>query len=104
MQHPRTPGVAAAGILTVYPEVSMITRVRKWGNSLGIRIPRALAAAARVQEGGEVELAVRAGRLTVRRVGPRAERIDLGTLLRGVTRKNLHREVDFGAPMGRELL
>jgi antitoxin MazE len=83
----------------------MITRVRRWGNSLGVRIPRALATAARVEEGGEVELAVRAGRLTIRRVGPpRTKPVDLRTLLKGVTRKNLHREVDDGAPVGRELL
>jgi len=41
----------------------MRVAVQKWGNSLALRIPRALAAAAGVGQGTEVEVSVQEGRL-----------------------------------------
>jgi hypothetical protein len=42
------------------------TRIQKWGNSLGLRIPRSFAAEAQVEEGATVDLSVENGRLLVR--------------------------------------
>ena len=78
----------------------MRSRVTKWGNSLGLRIPRALAEATGVAEGTEVSLAVVRGSLVVRPEPPR--RIALDVLLRRVTPRNRHGEVDAGGPVGRE--
>ena len=83
----------------------MRTKVRRWGNSLGVRLPREVAQAARVRDGSDVELTVRGGSVVVRPVPvPRDQRFDLARLLRKVTRRNLHREADLGVPVGRELL
>ena len=57
----------------------MRVAVQKWGNSLALRIPRALAAAAGVEQGTEVEVSVRDGRLVaepVVRVPTLAELLD----------------------------
>ena len=78
----------------------MITRIRKWGNSLGLRIPKGVARNARVQEGTTVMLAVSHGRLVVAPLEARAH--ELETLLADVTRKNVHTAVDTGDPVGRE--
>ena len=43
----------------------MLTRIQKWGNSLGLRIPRTLAADAQVAEGAERRVTVENGRLIV---------------------------------------
>lgn len=43
----------------------MRTRVRKWGNSLGVRIPSGLAEDAHLVEGSEVEVSVRDGKLLI---------------------------------------
>jgi len=43
----------------------MRTRVSKWGNSLGVRIPNVVAVDAHLQEGAEVELTVRDGELII---------------------------------------
>ncbi|TMB73269.1 MAG: AbrB/MazE/SpoVT family DNA-binding domain-containing protein, partial [Chloroflexi bacterium] len=80
---------------------SMITRIRKWGNSLGLRIPKAIARNARVQEGTTVMLGVSHGRLVVAPLEARRA-YELETLLAGVTRKNVHTAVDTGDPVGRE--
>lgn len=85
------------GILIVYP---MMTRIQKWGNSLGLRIPKAFAEEARVGAGSEVDLAIERDRLVIRPL--RKSQYQLRVLLRGVTTSNLHAEVDAGRPLGRE--
>jgi antitoxin MazE len=76
------------------------TRIQKWGNSLGLRIPRAIAREAGVEEGSEVDLSIRNGDLVVKPA--RRPRYRLQDLLRRITRGNVHREVDTGRPVGGE--
>jgi len=77
----------------------MQTKVQKWGNSLGVRIPRSLAKEARVQAGSTVDISVEEGSL---RILPARPRYSLRALLRRVTARNLHGEMGTGAPVGRE--
>ncbi|HEY0777128.1 MAG TPA: AbrB/MazE/SpoVT family DNA-binding domain-containing protein [Gemmatirosa sp.] len=74
--------------------------VAKWGNSLGVRIPRALAADARLAEGTAVDLRVENGRLVA---VPVADPVTLGELLAGITPENVHDETFDDAPRGREV-
>lgn len=78
----------------------MITRVQKWGNSLGVRIPRAYADEIRIESGSSVKVAVRGDALVVTPVRRSAYR--LSELLRQVKRSNLHGEVTTGRAVGRE--
>ncbi len=75
-------------------------RVTRWGNSLAVRIPKALAEQSRIEEGSEVELSVVEGALTIR---PRAASYRLDQLLAQVTPENRHDEVDWGRPQGKEV-
>ena len=74
----------------------MRTRVRKWGNSLGVRIPSVLGEDAHLQEGVEVEVTVREGQLVIVPV------LALAELVAGITPENLPELVDEG-PRGGEL-
>ena len=67
---------------------------------MALRIPKAFAEDAAVREGSVVDLSVSDGRLVA--VPVRKKRITLKQLLRGVKRGNLHREVGYGSPAGRE--
>lgn len=79
-----------------------MSTVQKWGNSLAIRIPQALAGQLDVCEGPAVELHVRKGELVVR---PRAaKKISLEKLLKNCKPSQLHGETDFGFEVGREVL
>jgi antitoxin MazE len=78
----------------------MQTKIQKWGNSLGLRIPKSFAKQAGVEAGSDVDLSIEGSDLVVRSL--RRPRYRLQGLLRGVTAKNLHKEVDTGAPVGRE--
>lgn len=79
----------------------MQTKIQRWGNSLGLRIPRAIAEDAGVGAGAEVDLSIRNGELIVKPA--RRAKYRLEELVRKISTKNLHGEVDTGAPVGREI-
>lgn len=78
----------------------MLTKVQKWGNSLGFRIPKSFAEEAGVSDGSPVDLSVSDGRLVIRPI--RQTRYELDDLLTGVTDDNVHDEFSSGEPRGRE--
>ena len=78
----------------------MHTKVQKWGNSLGLRIPRSFAAEAQVAEGSTVDLSVENGSLLIRPL--RTRKYALSDLIKKVKPRNLHGEVKTGKPVGRE--
>jgi len=57
------------------------TKIQKWGNSLGLRVPKPLAEEAGVAAGSEVDISVEDGDLIVR--PSRRPRYELGELLGG---------------------
>ena len=79
----------------------MQTRVQKWGNSLGVRIPRGLAEQIGLGAGTEVSLSAKDGDLIVKPAQP--TRLSLDVLLAGVTAENLYSSVDTGEPVGAEI-
>lgn len=82
--------------------VRMQTRVQKWGNSLGLRIPRGLAEQIGLGAGSEVSLSAKDGELVVKPAIP--ARLNLDDLLADVTADNLHSSVDTGDAIGLEIL
>ena len=81
----------------------MSTRVQKWGNSQGVRLSKALLAEAEIAVGDEVELAVQDGVVTIRPARRVRGRHDLSDLVRRLPKGHRAREVDWGAPAGREV-
>ncbi len=79
----------------------METRVKKWGNSLALRIPKPLAAEIGLEDSSPVELSLMDRRLVIT---PAVEpELSLATLLAQVTEENLHGEVDSGPAVGGEV-
>lgn len=76
--------------------------VKKWGNSASIRIPAALMDAAKLELDDAVEVREEGGRIIIEPV--RQRRYELAQLIAEITPRNQHREVDFGPPVGKELL
>lgn len=73
-------------------------KILKWGNSLALRLPMALAKDAQLREGGLVTLRLDAGRLIVEP----ADQVDLDALIEQITPDTLHAEVSTGPRRGRE--
>lgn len=77
----------------------MKTRVQKWGNSVALRIPKAFAIEARLEQGSQVELSLVEGKLIVETVEGEQT---LEGLLERIEDGNLHGEWDTGAVAGDE--
>jgi len=74
--------------------------ISKWGNSLAVRIPLAIARQASLAEGVSVKLSLdEEGGIVLR---PVRRRYELGDLVAGITPKNRHQETDWGKPRGKE--
>ncbi|MFN8510611.1 MAG: AbrB/MazE/SpoVT family DNA-binding domain-containing protein [Deinococcaceae bacterium] len=78
----------------------MLIKVQKWGNSLALRIPKAFAVDAQLENNSSVEINIVKGKIVVTPVAVPAW--TLGALLAGVTKDNLHTEVDTGLAVGNE--
>lgn len=75
--------------------------IDKWGNSLGLRIPSALAKTIGLRRGDRVRLAARQGRIVIEPVAtPEAS---LAALLAKITPGNLHAGIETGPATGREI-
>ena len=90
---------AMTGVSTLY--LPMRARIQKWGGSLALKIPKSAAIVAGLAQGTEVELKAGKGGLVVRPIPAKVYR--LSDLLRNVRKSQLHGEVDFGPPVGKEV-
>jgi len=78
----------------------MKTQLAKWGNSLAVRIPKPVAAAAKLKAGDDLEVDVdKSGSVSIRK--PKL-RPTLEELVDGITPENRHGETDWGNPVGKE--
>ena len=94
-------------ILIVYPLVGdknevihMKTKINKWGNSLGLRIPKLVAAEVGLEEDSLVNFTIVNGSIVI---SPERESLlKLEAMLNQVTEESLHGEVNTGPAIGRE--
>lgn len=75
--------------------------IKKWGNSAAVRIPASVMAAAHVDLDQAVEVREEQGRIVIEPV--RRKEYKLDELLGGITGKNLHKPIDTGAPVSKEV-
>ena len=80
--------------------MAMTTQVSRWGNSLGLRLPKAVARAAQLNEGDTVEVSVENRTIVVK---PSQRRYTLDELVSRVTSRNRHDETDWGPRQGHEV-
>lgn len=74
----------------------MQIHVTKWGNSLGVRIPRALANKIGIHEGTPVDVSIQDQQIMI------TKGLSLQSLLSQVTSENIHKETSWGPTCGEE--
>ncbi len=79
----------------------MLTKVQKWGNSLAVRIPKAFARDAQLENDSFVEITIIEGQIIITPV--EAPRWTLEELIAGINKKNIRHEVDTGPAVGNEI-
>ena len=77
----------------------MQATISRWGNSLGLRIPKDMATALGLADGARVELQAEADRIVISIARPHYR---LEDLLAGMTPEAMHDAFDWGADVGRE--
>lgn len=75
----------------------MQIKLQKWGNSVGIRIPKIFLKEMEVEEGQSMELRLKEGKIVLNKAKP-----TLDELLEKITPENIHAEIETGPLMGNE--
>lgn len=81
----------------------MRVALKKWGNSVSVRIPAPIMREFSLSVDQEVDLKAEGGRLVIEPIREKGPRYSLPELLAGITPDNLHQAVDFGEPVGKEI-
>ncbi|MGH9359595.1 MAG: AbrB/MazE/SpoVT family DNA-binding domain-containing protein [Terriglobia bacterium] len=77
------------------------TQLGKWGNSLALRIPKALAEDAQLREGEPVTVTIASEGGLIVKTARRKHRLE--QLVSRITVKNRHEETDWGETQGKEI-
>lgn len=72
----------------------MTTKIRKWGNSAAVRIPRTIMRNGGFRYGSEVEITLK----------PARKKYNLDELIASITPENRYPEFDWGPDVGKEIL
>ena len=80
----------------------MQVTMRKWGNSIGVRIPAGILTELNLSAEKKVDVRAEAGRIIIEPIIDSQETLE--QLLGQITPYNVHSEIDFGQPVGKELL
>ncbi len=72
--------------------------IKKWGNSLALRIPNSFASQIGIKEDSQVTLEIRDDHLIIK------PGKTLDEMLAAITDENRHELVDMGEPQGKEMI
>ena len=88
--------------ILVYMKITQ--RAQEWGNSTGIRLPKKVLQAAKWQPAQEVTVDIKGRSVVLTPIKPTKKDLpSLDELLQAITPENLHDEVDWGSPVGKEI-
>ena len=77
----------------------MKTVVKKWGNSLGIRIPNIIARELSLKDGSFVDINDSGKAIIIEPI----QKNKLSEMLSKINEQNIHEEIDTGGPVGKEI-
>lgn len=77
----------------------METLIKKWGNSLGIRIPKFIVKEFSLKDGSTVEIEDKEDQIIIY---PKRKR-NLNDLLQKIDKNNIHSEINVNGPIGKEI-
>ncbi len=78
----------------------MKLQVAKWGNSLAVRIPDEFVENLDLRDGSLVGFQQLGDKMVISKAKPK---YTLEDMVKGITKKNRHKEFDWGKPMGKEI-
>jgi antitoxin MazE len=80
----------------------MVTRIQKWGNSQGLRLPKQVLEDARIAVGDDVDVTARDGMIVIAPIRRVRGKQSLKELVSRIPGNYEPDEMDWGEPVGRE--
>ena len=80
----------------------MTTKIQKWGNSLGVRLPKALFESGQFAEGTEVTINQKGSEIILKVAEKKLP--TLKEVMKGMTRENFEPMLDWGPDVGKEII
>jgi antitoxin MazE len=78
----------------------MVSKVQRWGNSQGLRLPKHVLESADISVGDDVEVIPQEGQITIKKIPKR--KFDLAEMVSRMPRHYKAREESWGKPVGKE--
>jgi antitoxin MazE len=73
--------------------------IKKWGNSLGIRIPNLIVRELSLKDGSFVDIKDMGNEIIIK---PK-EKNKLSEMINAINAKNIHKEIETNGPVGKEI-
>ena len=81
----------------------MVSKIQKWGNSQGLRLPKHLLDEAGIAVGDDVEVSTHEGEICIVKTRRVRGRVDLQELVDAIPDSYQPGELDWGEPLGKEI-
>lgn len=81
----------------------IITKVSKWGNSLGIRIPKKIVEQLKIEEGSRIKINQKENKIELERQIPEDQPLTMDWVIDNLSDDYDHNDYSLGKPMGREI-
>ncbi|MGA9769235.1 MAG: AbrB/MazE/SpoVT family DNA-binding domain-containing protein [Blastocatellia bacterium] len=78
----------------------MVSKVQRWGNSQGLRLPKHILESADISVGDNVEVIPQEGQIIIKKVSKR--KFNLAEMVSRMPRNYKAQEESFGKPVGKE--
>lgn len=78
----------------------MKTKIQKWGNSLGVRLPKSITEQKALKAGLGVSVVIKDGQIVIE---PATEDLSLESILAEINEDNLHHETEWSEAHGNEV-
>jgi len=79
----------------------MKTKIQKWGNSLAIRIPKTFAIETKLKTGATVDISIKNNSLIIKPY--ESKEYTLKDLIYRINKRNVHKGIETGSPVGKEI-
>ena len=91
--------------ILVYMNINIVATqsLQKWGNSSGVRLPKRIIKAANLKDKQLLTVSLKGQSIILTPVMS-LDNFTLKTMLKGVTPKNVHSEIDWGPDVGAEII
>ena len=81
----------------------MLSKIQKWGNSQGIRIPKGILEDSKIEIGEDVDISIKDGTIVIKKANMIRGRYKIEDLVAKMPKDQELSEVDWGDPEGQEV-